>query len=48
MDEYMRKCERCEKVKPITDFPLELMPVNPQLTKYCVPCGIKIMELINR
>lgn len=47
MTMYDKKCARCGKIKPITDFPMELAPINSAIIDYCVPCATILMEMIN-
>ena len=41
---HQRKCANCGQVKCIVDFPLELEPVAPGISKYCVICATNILE----
>ena len=41
---YQRKCARCGEAKCIVDFPLELEPIAPGISKYCVICATDILE----
>jgi len=45
MEHYnMRKCLRCGQVKCVVDFPVELEPIVPGISQYCVECATKKLK----
>lgn len=47
-NDYDRVCKKCGETKCIVDFPVELEPIVPGISEYCVECATKILEASNR